>query len=146
MSPTASKAALTPAPATSSPTIAPPSSPPAATLGGLAGSGTATGSLGSYTWAGGGSDAPWIVAKPAGTVKAGAPLLVTFGGLEPTGWSAAWAKVIDGAAAAPTSGSAGPSAVTLRAPSTAGQWSVRVTASFGPGANATYYWRVSVTS
>jgi len=144
MSPTATTPA-TPSPAIPSATIALPGSPPAATLGGLAGERTAAGSLGSYTWAGGGSDAPWIVAKPVATVKAGAPLHVTFGGMVPSGWSAAWARVIDGAAAAPTSGSAGPSDVTLDAPSDAGQWSVRVTASFGPGANATYYWRVSVT-
>ena len=143
MSPTATTPA-TPSPAIPSATIALPGSPPAATLGGLAGERTAAGSLGSYTWAGGGSDAPWIVAKPVATVKAGAPLHVTFGGMVPSGWSAAWARVIDGAAAAPTSGSAGPSDVTLDAPSDAGQWSVRVTASFGPGANATYYWRVSV--
>jgi len=134
----------TSAPATTAPTAALPGSPPAATLGGLAGGGTAVGALGSFTWAGGGSDAPWIIGKAAGSVRPGATLRVTFTGLVPASWTAAWAKVVDGTAASPTGGTTGSSDVTLRAPSKAGPWSVRVTGSFGPGANATYYWRVTV--
>ena len=126
------------------PTIALPSSPPTATLAGLTG-GAATGALGSYTWAGGGSDSPWIPGKAAGTVKAGGALRATFGGLTPADWSAAWATVANGAVGAPAGGTTGMSAVSISAPPRGGTWSVRVSASFGPGANATYYWLVTVT-
>jgi hypothetical protein len=129
-----------------SPSLSPlPSAPPAATLSGLAGGRPATGALGTYTWGGGGSDAPWIVGKRAGTAGSGSRLAVDLGGLTPVGWDTAWAKVRNGVAASPTGASSGTGLPVVTAPSSGGDWTLRVTVSFGPGANATYYWRISVT-
>jgi hypothetical protein len=121
-----------------------PSAPPGADLEGLDGGGTAAGELGSYTWAGGGSDAPWIVASPVGSVGGRAQLRVTFGTLRAAAWNAGWARVEEGVASDQVGGAAGTGDVVLPAPATSGDWSLRVTAEFGAGANATYYWRVTV--
>ncbi len=122
-----------------------PDAPPEATIGGLDGGASARGALGSYTWGGSGTDAPWIVGRVAGDVRAGSALTVSLAAPAPASWTAAWAGVADGVAGAPTDGSTGGGVVTVTAPPGVGDWSLRVTASFGPGANATYYWRLTVT-
>ncbi len=133
----------TAAPASSvAPTL--PDEPPSGQLHGLAGGREAHGELGSYTWADSGTDAPWVVGPATGTATEGSSLTVAFENLQPVSWTAAWAAVSGGMAAAPSDGSAGQGAVALRAPSTAGDWSLRVSATFGPGANATYYWHLAV--
>jgi hypothetical protein len=123
-----------------------PARPPEARLDGLVGAGLADGSLGSYTWLGSGSDAPWIVGKAAGATGRGGALSVAFATAAPVSWTSAWAPVVDGVAGAPTGESSGTGAVAINAPTKAGDWSLRVTATFAPGANATYFWRVRVTS
>ncbi len=138
-------AGLSGGPPAAGPTL--PAEPPTGSLAGLAGlaAGTsAAGRLGSYTWAGGGTDAPWIVAPESLEAAPGAPLTASFGSLVPETWTAAWARVADGLAGDPTGGSAGSGIVTVGVPSAAGDWSLSVTAWFGQGANATYYWRIRV--
>jgi hypothetical protein len=122
-----------------------PAHPPEAILDGLGRTGRAVGGLGSYTWLGSGSDAPWIVGRAAGAASRGAALRVTFAGSAPVSWTSAWAPVIEGAAGTPTGESSGAAAVAIAGPMTAGDWSLRVTATFAPGASATYFWRVKVT-
>lgn len=117
--------------------------PPEATLDGLAGS-AAAGALGSYTWAGSGSDGPWVVGAVSGATVAGARLAVAFGDLQPASWTAAWAKVAGAVAGSPTGDASGRGPVQVNTPGSAGDWSLRVTATFGPGANATYFWHLSV--
>ena len=121
-----------------------PDAPPGATLHGLAGGQPATGALGSYTWSGSGSDAPWVVGRPVGSARQGSALTTTFAGISPAAWTAAWARVAAGSAGDPIGGVAGTGPVAVAAPGAGGDWSLRVTASFGPGANATYYWRLAV--
>ncbi len=121
-----------------------PESPPAGVLSGLVAGRTARGELGSYTWAGGGTDAPWVVGPELATASEGSSLTVMFGALVPLSWTAAWATVADGTAGSPTGEAAGSGVVSVGAPSTGGDWSLRVTASFGPGANATYFWHLTV--
>ncbi len=141
--PSATATPSTPAPSPTATALLP--EPPAASLAGLVGGGTAAGSLGSFTWAGGGSDAPWIVGTRAGSVGVGRPLRLTFGGpVQPT-WTAAWAKVVHGTAESPVGGAAGVGDGSVTAPAAGGDWTLGVTATFGPGANATYFWRLAVT-
>jgi hypothetical protein len=128
-----------------SPVVSGLAAPPSADLRGLAGNAPAPGILGSYVWAGGGSDAPWIVGERAGTVAARGRLEVTVAGLIPDGWTAAWANVANGQASGPRDAQSGTRSAVVTAPSTAGDWSLRVTATFGPGRSATYFWRVTVT-
>jgi len=121
-----------------------PAAPPTAVLGGLTGDSSANGELGTYFWADVGTDAPWIVGNLAGTAGRGAPLHITFGGARPGTWTAAWAKVVQGSAGSPVGASTGTGDVALSAPGSGGDWTLRVTAVFGPTANATYYWRLTV--
>ena len=120
-----------------------PSEPPVAALRGLDGA-DATGQLGSYTWGSGGSDAPWIVGEVLGTAAGGALLDVSLGDATPAGWTAAWADVSGGMAGSPSGGTSGSSHVRVTAPARAGDWSLRVTATFGPGYNATYFWHLTI--
>lgn len=119
-----------------------PAGPPAATLEG-AGVASAAGMLGSYTWLGTGSDAPWVVGRSTTPVVGGAPLVVAVDPA-PAAWTAAWARVADGSAGTPTGATSGTGQVALSAPRAPGDWSLRVTATFGPGANATYFWHLAV--
>jgi hypothetical protein len=114
-------------------------------LEGLVGGQPGAGVLGSYTWSGSGSDAPWVVGQPVGSARQGSAMAAGFGPLSPGSWTAAWARVAAGAAEDPVDGVSGTGPVSVAAPSSGGDWSLQVTASFGPGANATYYWRLTVT-
>lgn len=121
-----------------------PAQPPRAQLAGLS-SGPVDGDLGSYTWRDAGSDAPWIVGPHASTATAGATLRISFVGTSAATWTASWAPVTGNVAGNPTSAAQGSGDVTVRVPATAGDWSLQVTASFGAGTNASYYWRVVVS-
>ena len=137
-----------PAVSTTAPPSAPatlPGAPPEAVLSGLVGGQPATGALGSYTWSGSGSDAPWVVGQPAGPARPGSALTASFSGASPASWTAAWARVAAGYAGDPVSGVSGTGAVAVAVPDAAGDWSLQIVATFGPGANAAYYWRLTVT-
>jgi hypothetical protein len=150
----ASATALTPPPVLSpdaAPSAVPasalpamPGEPPAGMLAGLADGASAQGQLGSYTWAGNGTDAPWIVVPEPLGASVGAPLTATFGAIVPLTWTAAWARVAGGIAGDPRGGTTGSGIVAVDAPSATGDWSLCITAWFGPGANATYYWRLAL--
>ncbi len=120
-------------------------SPPDAVLDGLAGP-AARGDLGTYTWGDVSSDAPWIVGEPAGMARAGSTLAVAFlQPAEPTGWHARWARVTADQAGDRSAGEDGTGEpIELAAPSEPGAWSLQLTASFGDGHTATWYWRVAV--
>jgi hypothetical protein len=144
VTPTAAPSSPTPSP-TEAATPGPiPATPPVATLRGLGGD-PATGELGSYTWGSGGSDAPWIVGKMLGTSPGGASLDVSLGGATPDSWTAAWAEVSGASAGSPSGGVSGSGQVAVRAPAKTGDWSLRVTVTFGPGYNATYFWHLTIT-
>jgi hypothetical protein len=99
------------------------------------------GQLGSYTWADGGSDSPWLPGTPI-SAGAGEPLTVTIGdGVAIAGWTAR--RVPAGA----TNGTgavglgAGGTPVTFAAPGR-GTWSVQVAVVFAADlGSAAYYWR-----
>jgi hypothetical protein len=100
------------------------------------------GQLGSYTWADGGSDSPWLPGAPI-RVGTGEPLTVSIAdGITIAGWSARRvpAGTLDGTDAVAL-GSGGPP-VTFAAPA-AGTWSVQVVVRFAGGlGSAAYYWQV----
>jgi len=105
------------------------------------------GDLGTYTWGGLVSDAPWIVQRSAAPMPASTRPTVTFaGGAVPVSWIARWARVRGGEPGRPRAAGRGDGSAPLvvDAPPGPGSWSLRVEARFGEGARATWYWRVRV--
>ena len=149
--------AATAAPATSSPSPAQESatpeasgspessSPPQATIS-VEGGDPVVGQLGTYTWADGGSDSPWL---PGAPIKAAAGESVTVTLEDNVGvgmWTARRvpAGAEGGSGASRLAGGNG-SPVTFAAPPK-GSWSVQVTIQFaGDLGSAIYYWRLDVT-
>lgn len=104
-----------------------------------------TGQLGSYTWADGGSDSPWLPGNPI-KVGAGEPLTVVVAdGPVVADWSAA--RVVRGTrdgAGAVSLGSADGDPIRFLAPDP-GRWSVQVHVRFQGGSDsAAYYWLLDV--
>lgn len=145
---------LSAVPSTVEPTATPePPEPPAPSLGepptaSLAAEGgdPVAGSLGSFTWGGGGSDSPWL---PGAPIKAGVGerLTLTLAGDVPvTDWAAkrVAAGTADGVGAvAIGTGTTTPISFPVPGP---GRWSVQVVITFGDDlGSAAYYWEVSVT-
>jgi hypothetical protein len=119
--------------------------PPEARLG-VEGGDPVVGQLGTYIWADGGSDSPWLPGAPL-TAAAGESLTMTLaGGVGAGEWTArrvpAGSEGGDGASVL-GNGTGGP--VTFEAPGT-GAWSVQVTVQFaGDLGSASYYWRLDVS-
>jgi hypothetical protein len=117
--------------------------PPAASLSAEGGDPVA-GQLGSFTWADGGSDSPWLPGSPV-AVAAGEPVSVTVAdGVPVATWSARRvpAGTSDGAGAVGLG--SGPALVTFAAPGP-GSWSVQVDVTFAGGlGSAAYYWQLTV--
>ena len=141
---TASPTPVPPTPIPALTALASITEPPGATLSGIvSGSGDAT--LGSFTWDGAGSDAPWIVPRDASRVAPGAALGVAFTPeASPADWTARWAPVTDAGAGDVASGVDGVGPVAIVAPGEAGAWSLQLGASFGQGRTGTWYWRLEV--
>jgi hypothetical protein len=120
-----------------------PAGPPAASLA-VEGGDAVVGQLGSFTWADGGSDSPWLPGTPV-AMAAGEPLTVTVAdGVAVAEWSARRvpAGTTDGAGAVGAGG--GPAPVTFAAPGP-GSWSVQVDLTFAGGLGAAaYYWQLTV--
>ncbi len=121
------------------------SAPPEATLT-VEGGDPVTGQLGTYVWADGGSDSPWL---PGAPIKAGAGEALTATLADEVGVAGWTARRVpagtEGGAGASElgSGSAGP--VTFSAPDK-GVWSVQVDVEFADGlGSASYYWQLEVT-
>jgi hypothetical protein len=102
------------------------------------------GQLGSYTWADGGSDSPWLPGAPI-TVGVGEPLTIGFE--PPVGVDSWGARVVPSTADGPDGAAildqgAGPPAFAIPA---AGSWTVEVRVVFADGAgDASYFWKVEV--
>jgi hypothetical protein len=103
------------------------------------------GSLGTYTWGGDGSDAPWIVPPAAVEVDVGTRLDVSLDpSLTPVSWTARWAPVTGDTVGDVASSQEGSAAPSLRAPDAVGTWSLQLEARFGQGHSAVWYWRIEV--
>jgi len=141
----ASSAAPSEAPPRPTPTAATSlAEPPPASLA-VDGGDSVTGSLGSFTWADGGSDSPWLPGAPI-AVAAGEPLIVTLSTpVAVAEWTAkrVAAGTSDGTGAVPLAGGQG-TPISFPAPG-AGSWSVQVDVTFGDDlGSAAYYWAVTV--
>jgi hypothetical protein len=140
-------ASPTPVPPTPTPALTAQSSlpePPGATLSGIV-SGPGDGILGSFTWDGAGSDAPWIVPPDASRTEPGAALGVAWApAASPVDWTARWAPVTGSGAGDVVSGVDGVGPVAIVAPGEAGAWSLQLEAAFGLGRTGTWYWRLEV--
>jgi hypothetical protein len=121
----------------------PAAGPPGATLA-VDGGDPVIGQLGSFTWADGGSDSPWLPGSPV-AVGAGEPLTVDLAdGVAIATWSARRvpAGTSDGAGAVGLGSGQAP--VMFAAPGP-GSWSVQVDLTFAGGRGAAvYYWLVTV--
>jgi len=139
-----SPAAPTPTEVPSAPTPV-PAGPPVATLRGLSGRDMA-GDLGTFSWDGLASDAPWIVGGTAAKARTRAVLAVAFPpDAGETAWRARWAPLTGNQPGTPVDGgSGGRDAIELTPPATPGPWSLQLVVDFGPGRNAAWYWRVEV--
>ncbi len=102
------------------------------------------GQLGTYTWADGGSDSPWLPGTPI-SAATGETLTVT---LPPdvvlSGWSAVLAPASNTDGEGAIRVGAGPAAMDVVVPA-AGSWTLAVTIEFGDLGRATYFWLVEVT-
>ena len=122
-----------------------PAGPPAASLAAEGGD-PVVGMLGSYPWAGDGSDSPWLPGAPM-RVGSGEWLSLTLApatGVET--WTAVRVKTgtTDGSGAVRL-GSGTTGAIAFDAPP-AGHWSVQVAVRFAGGlGSAVYYWRLDVS-
>ena len=130
-------------PTATAPASSPAAGPPQATLAAEGGD-PVIGQLGSFTWADGGSDSPWLPGTPI-VVGVGEPLTVALAdAVGIATWSAkrVSAGTTDGARAIELGG--GPSPATFAAPGP-GSWSVQVDVTFAGGLGAAvYYWQVTV--
>jgi hypothetical protein len=103
------------------------------------------GQLGSYTWADGGSDSPWLPGSPI-TVGAGEPLTVVLANeAAVVDWSAARVApgTTDGTGAVPLASADG-APIRFLAPGP-GRWSAQVQVRFlGGSDSAAYYWLLDV--
>lgn len=117
--------------------------PPVAALT-PAGADAVAGQLGSFTWQGGGSDAPWLVPPAASAIHDPGPYEVTFApSLLVDAWTARWAPIVDGTTGDVAGfGQGGPGAVVLQGPDRPGTWSLQVDARFAGGNQGAYYWRI----
>lgn len=135
-----------PSPPVVSPTptgAGPDGSPPDALLR-VEGADPVAGQLGSYTFAGGGSDSPWLPGSPV-TAAAGEPVTVGLAdGSAVAGWAARRAPAGATSGTGATAIGDGEAAVAFSAPGP-GSWTVEVTIRFATGGSATYYWRLDVT-
>jgi hypothetical protein len=143
---TASSSATTigPSLATSLPPDAsPPAVPPTASLAAEGGDPVAA-QLGTYTYADGGSDSPWLAGAPI-SVGAGEPLAVT---LDPAvtieRWRARYVAADAGDPAGATGLGAGTGQVAFGAPPP-GAWTVEIAVTFADGVGtASYFWQLDV--
>lgn len=101
------------------------------------------GQLGTYTWADGGSDSPWLPGAPI-TAGTGETLSVT---LPPdvvlSGWSAVLAPAANTGGEGAIQVGSGPAAMDVVAPA-AGAWTLAVTIEFGDLGRATYFWLLEI--
>jgi hypothetical protein len=150
-SPYAPASTLSPTPGSSgtptlgSPTTELPADPPFAMLEGPARI-SAAGELGTASWGGTTTDAPWIVGPSIGQVAAGTPLTVTFDpSIRPWAWQARWAPLDGRDVGTPQDGgSDAGKLISVTAPGAAGDWSLQVQVRFGPDTSGAWYWRIQV--
>ena len=121
-----------------------PADPPQAMLTGSWDAPVA-GVLGTFSWNGLVSDAPWVVGDPIADASGG-PVTVSFDpGLGQATWLARWAPIHDGAAGDAVPGGEGAGgAIVIAAPGRPGDWSLQLTARFAAGYDATWFWRLEV--
>jgi hypothetical protein len=133
---------------TTAPTLAPTEppidGPPTASLAAEGGDAVA-GQLGTYTWADGGSDSPWLPGAPI-SVGAGEPLVVR---LEPATSVDAWlARIVPAGSSGPAGATVlgeGSGSPAFAAPE-GGSWTLEIQVTFGDGlGTASYAWALTVT-
>jgi hypothetical protein len=103
--------------------------------------------LGSFSWDGLSSDAPWVIPGAIGVAARGQPLDVTLvPAMAAATWDAVWAPIRDGAPAVQgrVAGEGTGPIESLRAPRDPGDWSLRLAMRFAPGRSGTWYWHVAV--
>jgi hypothetical protein len=144
ISPTAAPPTSSPPPspsASASPAATPGAQPPNALLS-VAGGAPVAGALGTYTWLGTGSDAPWLPGTPVKAGPGAAATVVLDPPIATTSWTVRWAKPGDtnGLSARPVASGAGAIAFTI--PPEAGSLALQVQFAADAG-DANYFWALS---
>jgi hypothetical protein len=118
--------------------------PPAASLA-VDGGDPVVGALGSFTWAGGGSDSPWLPGNP---IRVGNGERFTLTLADPIGidtWTASYVPAADVQSATSVGLAEGTGAPVLFEVPPPGRWSVYVSVRFSDGlGSAAYFWLVDV--
>jgi len=140
--PAATAAATTGLASTEPPSTDEVAGPPAATLAAEGGD-PVIGQLGTFVWAGGGSDSPWLPGAPI-TAGVGEPLAVAF---RPTidldSWAARYVPSTASDATGATPLGQGSGTPQFGAP-VAGSWTIEVHVVFADDAgNASYFWKLT---
>lgn len=104
------------------------------------------GQLGTYLWAGGGSDSPWLPGAPVAAATGEVLLLTLSPDLAASEWSAVLAPASspDGSGRFEAGAGTGPGPVTIQTPDT-GAWTLALTIRFGDLGSATWFWRLDVS-
>jgi hypothetical protein len=104
------------------------------------------GQLGTYLWAGGGSDSPWLPGAPIAAATGEVLLLTLSPDLAASEWSAVLAPASspDGSGRFEAGAGTGPGPVTIQTPD-AGAWTLALTIRFGDLGSATWFWRLDVS-
>ena len=137
----------TPPPASrpAAPPPIPDAQPPEAILSGLI-EGDVAGDLGTFSWDGFVSDAPWLTGPAGGSTTSVRDLAVSFRPAPgDVTWHVEWVRLTGGRpgntvmSTAPASGP-----IRFDAPAATGDWSVGLFARFGVGRDAAWFWHVEV--
>jgi hypothetical protein len=124
-----------------------PDAPPEVTLApaGSADAEAVTGDLGTFSWNGLVSDAPWVVGRASVNASAGDVLEARLAAQPPvTSWTARWARVVNGVAGDVEGAAEGVDLPILVTAPAAGSWTLQVELRMGTSGSATWYWRVEV--
>lgn len=103
------------------------------------------GQLGTYVWADGGSDSPWLPGAPVAAATGEILGLTLSPDLGISDWSAALAPAssLDGTGRIQVGSGTGPGPVRIPTPDP-GAWTLAVTIRFGDLGSATWFWRLDV--
>lgn len=134
---TASAATATPADGPGLPT------PPEADLA-VEGGDPVAGQLGTFVWADGGSDSPWLPGAPIRAATGEILSVSLMPGVAMSHWSALLAPAASSGGAGAIDVGSGSAPARVVSPQ-AGSWTLAVTLDFGDAGSATYFWLLEVS-
>jgi hypothetical protein len=102
------------------------------------------GQLGTFAWADGGSDSPWLPGEPIGAASGELLAAIVTPDIPIAAWSAVLAPSSSAGGLGASNAGRGTAPIVIAVP-VAGSWTLAVTIAFGDLGSATYFWRLDVT-